>query len=130
MTVREYMLSPGRPALKLHFWEIKDGKEEQQWIPSVPGIYAEWWTQFDGEAGVMEFRRNVIVWGDRENKLLAHPFPVPEGDTAQEVKSIREMAPDRLWRAVRLLQEDDILPVGYGGTVAGYIRRVEAGENI
>jgi len=130
MTVREYMLSPGRPALKLHFWEIKDGKEEQQWVPSVPGIYAEWWTVFDGEVGALEFRRNVIVWGSRENQLLAHPFPVAPGSTAQEVKSIREMVPNRLWRAVRLLQEDDVLPDGYGGTVEGYISRVENGENL
>ena len=124
MTVREYMLSPGRPVLKLHLWE----DDKQQWVPSVPGIYAEWWSRLDGEVGVLEFRRNVIVWGDQENRLLAHPFPVAPGSTAQEVKSIREMVPNRLWRAVRLLHEDDVLPESYGRTVGGYIRRVESGE--
>ena len=86
--------------------------------------------QLDGEVGALEFRRNVIVWGNRENRLLAHPFPVAPGSTAQEVKSVREMVPNRLWRAVRLLQEEDVLPDGYGGTVEGYISRVENGENL
>jgi len=130
MTVREYMLTPGRPMLKLHLWEVKEGRQKQQWVPSVPGVYSEWWMKLNGEVGVLEFRRNVIVWGNQENRLLAHPFPVPVGSTAQEVKSIRELPPNRVWRAVRMLHEDDVLPDGYGGTVEGYISRVEAGENL
>ena len=114
--VREFLLEPGCPVLKLH----REDHEGQQWLPETP---AEWMFKMRGFPW-----RTMIVWGDATNRLLCS-ISNPETEARfSEYKSTRQLPADIEWRWMRRLWPSDPLPKPFGPTVADYIARLEAGK--
>ncbi len=111
--VRDFMLEPGRPLLRL--W--RRDKEGDQWLPETPGI---WRFKVPGFPW-----RLLYVWGDATNRLMCAIHDAAATARWSEVKSQRQLPANAEWQFERCLEPSDGLPMGL--TVADYIARVEQG---
>jgi len=132
-TVDEIYHAPRPICIKLVRW---DGSQDQantdkgqQWLPMQPGIYTIRRWGF--------FHKQVIVWGDANNRLMACIIPwvrsiatrtpidlgTTRGGYLGKPEALVQLPAEANWRWVRDLLPADLLPGLYGPTVEAFVAR-------